>query len=113
MANKLLKPIVLSIRKSLQPREKTLLDYREVELNRRVGQVMSDAKLALSDHEILTLLLCSIISASATLSYIIWIRYPRLRIFAFIVFLLSLVQFAGQWGGVYYLLAKMGIWHTG
>jgi len=107
------KPIVLSIRGGFKPRERSLMDYRGIEINHHVGKVVDDAKLALSDHDIKILLVWSLIFAGAALSYLIWVRYPRLRPLAAIVFTLSLFQFAGQFGGIYFLFAKLGLWPAG
>ncbi len=105
-----LKPIILKIKEGMPRRERTLMDYKPgPAFDRHVGAVFNEAKLALSDHEVKVLLFWAIISAGAALSYLIWIKYPKLRPVAIIIFLLSLIQFAGQWGGLYYLLIKMGL----
>jgi hypothetical protein len=105
----MLKPIILRIKQGMKSKEKTLLDYNGYAFSKGAGEVFKDAQTAVSDHEVKVLLFWAVISAGAALAYLIWIKYPRLRFAAAIIFLLSLVQFFGQWGGLYYLLAKIGL----
>ena len=84
-------PIVSFFRK-----ERSLLDYRQIHITHKFRQFFKDAKLAMSDHEVAVLLFWAVISAGAALSYLIWLKYPRLRTVAAALFAASLLNFVGQ-----------------
>lgn len=71
--------------------------------------IVEQTAFMLSDREVLILLLWAVISPALALAYIIWIKYPKLRVIAIPLTVLSLVQFASQWGGVYWMLQRLGV----
>lgn len=62
-----------------------------------------------SDHEVKTLLLWSLIGPFCALGYIVWIKYPKLRLLSLVFFLANVVYFVGQLGGILYILPKANI----
>ncbi|MFH1106873.1 MAG: hypothetical protein V1787_03175 [Candidatus Micrarchaeota archaeon] len=64
---------------------------------------------AFRDQEFKLILLWGAISASAALAYLIWVKYPRLRIVAASMFLLSLVNYGNEFGGLRWALAHFGV----
>jgi hypothetical protein len=64
---------------------------------------------ALRDQELKLLLIWGAVSASAALSYLIWVKYPRLRIAAAGMFALSVVNYGNEFGGLRWALAHFGI----
>lgn len=112
------KPRIVRIAKSIAnivkpKKELSLWDMRERETLSNAGASVSSfgrsASALFSDHEVKLLLLWAILSPSAAIAYIIWMRYPTLRLLAVILFVVSIFQFAGQWAGMYTLLHKMGL----
>ena len=106
--------IVKSIQSLVKPkREMNLLEMKNREDLYAAGKSASafstaTAKL-FSDHEVKILLLWAILSPSAALAYIIWIRYPQIKFLAVLLFIVSVFQFAGQWAGVYTIIKRMGL----
>ena len=91
--------------------QKSLLDYNEsgdyVPYKReRHHEFYNQAKLLLTDHEIKLLVLWAIIAPLAGLAYLIWIKYENLRVFAIVLFAVSIVQFVFQWQGMYTLASR-------
>lgn len=105
----MLKPVVLNISNGFMRKDKTLMDYRSLGINRHVGAMVDEAKLALSDSEVKVILFWALLSPGAALAYMIWAKYAKLRPFAALIFVFSLVQLVGQWGGIYFLLGKLGL----
>lgn len=72
-------------------------------------EFVSETRSLLSDHEVKLLLFWAVISPTAGLAYLIWVKYKRLKFLAIPLFAISIMQFAGQWGGVFWLLQRMGV----
>ncbi|MBU3896357.1 MAG: hypothetical protein KJ697_00260 [Nanoarchaeota archaeon] len=62
-----------------------------------------------SDSEIKILLLWAIIGPFCALGYIVWLKYPKLRLLSLIFFLANMIYFVGQLGGILYILPKANI----
>ncbi|MFH0836104.1 MAG: hypothetical protein V1834_02995 [Candidatus Micrarchaeota archaeon] len=73
------------------------------------AELVKETRLLLSDHEVKLLLFWAVISPTAGLAYLIWTKYERLKVLSIPLFAVSLVQFAGQWGGVFWVLQRMGL----
>ena len=112
---RLLKPKIVSVVNKLTGRDRpsSLLDYKNAESLRDFHGHASNVGGALqrifSDHEIKLLVIWAIISPSAGLAYLIWIKYPEFRWVAIPLLIVSVVQFIGQWGGLYWLLQRFGL----
>jgi hypothetical protein len=65
-----------------------------------------EAKSFLTDHEVRILILWAIISPSAALAYLVWKKYEKIKWVALPLFAVSIVQFIGQWGGVYWAISR-------
>ena len=109
---RLLKPKIVNIVDRLTGKKpKSLLDYGDgaYGFEKHASAVGGAITKVVSDHEIKVLLLWALISPSAALAYLIWMKYPEFRLLAVPLFLISLVQFVGQWGGLYWALQRMGV----
>ncbi|MBI5226469.1 hypothetical protein HY994_04510 [Candidatus Micrarchaeota archaeon] len=78
----------------------------DVERLSYLSNVAGEARSLVTDHEVRVLILWAIVSPLAALAYLIWTKYENIKWFAIPLFLVSIVQFAFQWGGVYQLLSK-------
>jgi len=85
------------------PRERTLLDYKYNPIYHG-ARVASDVKSVFSDSEIIKFFIGALLAPAAGLAYLVWIKYPRLRLIALLLFVVSVFQFAWQWGGIYNVL---------
>jgi predicted membrane-bound mannosyltransferase len=85
------------------PRERTLLDYKYNPIYHG-SRMASEVKGVFGDHEVMLLLLWAVIAPAAGLAYLVWKKYPRLRLVALFLFAVSLLQFSWQWGGIYSVL---------
>jgi hypothetical protein len=74
-------------------------------LHGTLGQFAS----AFRDQEVKLLLLWGVVSASAALAYLIWVKYPRLRVFAAAMFAFSLFNYANEFAGLRWALAHFGM----
>ncbi|MEM4389082.1 MAG: hypothetical protein QXG98_00275 [Candidatus Micrarchaeia archaeon] len=69
--------------------------------------VAKEAHSFLTDIDVVVLLLWSLISPAAGLAYIVWVRYPRLRLLAIPpLILVSVIQLLLQWSWVIYFLLR-------
>ncbi len=111
MSLHLLKPRIINIVDKLTGRKpKTLLDYsRSSGFERQASSFGGTLSKLFSDHEVKMLLIWAIISPAAALAYLIWKKYPEAKWLALPLFAVSVVQFIGQWGGVYWLLQRFGV----
>ena len=80
-----------------------------VSLDQRLEDAWHQLRLAVGDQEVKLLLLWGIVSASAALSYLIWIKYPRLRAVAAVMFTMSIVHYSMQYSGVFWAMERFGI----
>ncbi len=107
---RLLKPKIIEVVDKLTGRRpRSLMGYNDYGFQKQAASFSGALNEILSDHEIKLLLIWAIISPSAAIAYLIWIKYPAFRLLAIPLFALSLVQFIGQWGGVYWMLQRTGI----
>ena len=91
------------------PKPRSLLDYKYNPVYEGT-RVASDMKNVFGDHEVIVLLLWAVIAPAAGLAYLVWKKYPRLRLVAMLLFVISLLQFAWQWGGIYEVVKNfMGV----
>ncbi|MFH1247241.1 MAG: hypothetical protein V1644_02565 [Candidatus Micrarchaeota archaeon] len=112
MPMRLLKPRIIDVVDKLTRRKpKTLLDYANgtYGLEKHATTFGDAISKVVSDHEIKLLIFWALISPTAGIAYLIWVKYPEYRLFAVPLFLISFVQFIGQWGGLYWALQRMGI----
>ncbi len=112
MSIHLLKPKIVRIVDTIRGRKpKSLLEYseRQYGLEKRASDFGGAVTRVFSDHEIKLLLIWAVISPSAALAYLIWIKYPEFRLLAIPLFAVSVVQFIGQWGGMYWVLQRLGV----
>ncbi len=112
MSIRLLKPKIVNIVDKLRGKKTpSLLGYSESNygIERNAAAFGGAVTRIFSDHEIKLLLLWEVISPSAGLAYLIWVKYPEFRILAVLLFAVSIFQFFGQWGGAYWLLQRMGV----
>ncbi len=112
---RLLKPKIVSIVNKLTGRDRppTLLDYKNADSLRdfhgHAGNFSTGMHKIFSDHEVKLLLIWALVSPSAALAYLIWIKYPEFKWFAVPLLAVSVIQFVGQWGGTYWLLQRFGV----
>ncbi|MDP2718113.1 MAG: hypothetical protein Q8P02_05185 [Candidatus Micrarchaeota archaeon] len=66
----------------------------------------SEAGSLLTDHEVRILVLWALVSPSAAVAYLVWKKYEKLKWVAAILFAVSIFQFVGQWGGVYWAIGR-------
>ncbi len=78
-------------------------------LDSRIQGAFQQFRQALGDQELKLLLLWGIISASAALGYLMWVKYPRLRIVAAAIFLLSIAQYSLQYSGIGWAMEHFGM----
>ncbi|MFH0713363.1 MAG: hypothetical protein V1722_03380 [Candidatus Micrarchaeota archaeon] len=111
MSMRLLKPRIVNIVDKLTGRRpKNLMDYSsKYGIEKGASAFGGAITKVFSDHEVKLLLLWSVISPSAGLAYLVWVKYPEYKIISVPLFLISIVQFVGQWGGLYLALQRMGI----
>ena len=64
---------------------------------------------AVRDEEARLLLIWGAVSASAALAYLLWVKYPRLRVFAAAMFALSVINYSNEFGGLRWALAHFGL----
>jgi len=85
--------------------QKSLLDYGDagqyVPYRREPPEFYKQARLLLTDNEIILLAIWLLVSPSAALAYLIWIKYEHLRLLALVLFAVGIVHAAVQWQGVY------------
>lgn len=87
-------------------REKTLLDYKQLDYLRPLNPTASEFKTLFNDHEVIMLMIWALVSPSAALAYLIWKKYDRLRWLAVPLLVVSVFQFVGQWGGAIWLFER-------
>ena len=78
-------------------------------LDSRVAGAFQQLRQALGDQELKLLLLWGVISASAALAYLMWVKYPKLRAVAAAIFLLSVAQYSAQFSGVGWAMEHFGV----
>ena len=95
---------------SISKQQKSLLDYSEsgeyVPYRRESPAFYKQARSLFSDHEIKLLVIWAIISPSAALAYLIWMKYEHLKLLAVVLFAVSIIQFTVQWEGAYTLVKR-------
>ncbi|MDD5416882.1 MAG: hypothetical protein PHU12_02805 [Candidatus Aenigmarchaeota archaeon] len=84
-------------------------DYHQRRIIRKLERKTDDFAKMFSDHEIKVLLLWSLIGPFCALAYLVWIKYPRLRIISIIFFLANFIYLLGQLGGWLYIIPKANI----
>ncbi len=78
-------------------------------LDTRISGLLGQIVQALSDQEVKLLLLWGIISASAALSYLMWVKYPKLRLVAAAIFIVSIWQYSASYSGVGWAMEHFGM----
>lgn len=58
-----------------------------------VGSVAEQFDMLVSDREIRLLFLWAVVSPAAGIGYLIWLKYPKMKILAILAFALGLTQF--------------------
>ncbi len=95
---------------AISKHQKSLMDYNETgeytPYKREQFLALNQAKSLFSDHEVTLLVLWAIISPSAALAYLIWVKYEHLRLLAVFLFAISILQFIVQWQGIYTLVVR-------
>jgi hypothetical protein len=71
--------------------------------------IISQFASAVRDEEVRLLFLWGAVSASAAFAYLIWVKYPRLRIFSAALFAFSLFNYSNEFGGLRWALAHFGL----
>ncbi|MEK6954697.1 MAG: hypothetical protein AABX01_06815 [Candidatus Micrarchaeota archaeon] len=61
-----------------------------------VGSAAEQIDMLFSDKELKLLLLWALVSPMAGVSYLLWIKYPKLRLLAIFAFAVALIQFAAN-----------------
>ncbi|MFH0971341.1 MAG: hypothetical protein ABIG96_05655 [Candidatus Micrarchaeota archaeon] len=74
-----------------------------------VGTLANQLDMAFADKELKLLLIWAIISPAAGVSYLIWLKYPKLRLLALLGFAIALIQFYSQMGTLQNSLRQVGI----
>lgn len=74
-----------------------------------VGSVADQADMLFSDKELRLLLFWALIAPAAGISYLIWLKYPKLRLLAVLAFAVGLVQFSNQVPGILTFLKGFGV----
>ncbi len=114
----LLKPKIINIVKSVGwQKTPSLLDYRQREgylsyareFKSGASNFGGSLNQVFSDREIKVVILWALISPMAAVAYLIWIKYPKSRLLAIPLFILSLFHFIGQWSGFYWALQRIGM----
>lgn len=90
---------------SIGRQQKSLLDYREsgdyVPYRRQTPAFYAEAKQMFTDNEIILLAIWLVVSPSAALAYLIWIKYEHLRLLALLLFAIGIIHAFYQWQGFY------------
>ena len=90
---------------SIGRQQKSLIDYREageyVPYKRQTPAFYAEAKQLFTDNEIILLAIWLVVSPSAALAYLIWIKYEHLRLLALLLFAVGIIHAIYQWQGFY------------
>lgn len=90
-------------------------DYHKRRIGKKIEKGKDHFFKMFSDREITILLLWAVLGPLCALAYMVWIKYPRLRVLSILFFLLNTIYLIGQIGGWLYILPKaniIGILHT-
>ncbi|MFH0972266.1 MAG: hypothetical protein V1835_06930 [Candidatus Micrarchaeota archaeon] len=74
-----------------------------------VGSLAEQFDMLFADKELTLLVLWAIISPAAGIGYLIWIKYPKLRLVALLAFAVGLMQLYTNFGAFSALLKGIGI----
>ena len=75
---------------------------KEQEVERATGEFFR----MFSDREVKILLIWALVGPFCALAYIIWLKYPRLKLVSVLFFMFNLVYLVGQLGGWLYILPR-------
>lgn len=78
-------------------------------LDQRIHGATAQIRQALGDQEMKLLLLWGVVSASAALGYLMWVKYPKLRVVAAAIFLFSLMQYSTEFSGIGWAMQHFGM----
>ena len=84
-------------------------DYRQRRILHHIRSNTNEFTKIFTDHEIKILLIWSIVGPFCALGYIVWTKYPRMRILSVLFFLTNIIYFLGQLGGWLYIMPKANI----
>ena len=74
-----------------------------------VGSMAEQLDMAFGDRELKLLLLWAIFSPAAGVSYLLWIKYPKLRLLSLLGFAIAIAQLYLQMGSLQIALKSAGI----
>ena len=84
-------------------------DYKTRKIGKKFEKRKDHFFKMFSDREITLLLLWAVIGPLCALAYLVWIKYPRLRVLSILFFILNIVYLVGQIGGWLYILPRANI----
>ncbi|MFH1750064.1 MAG: hypothetical protein ABH863_00120 [Candidatus Micrarchaeota archaeon] len=100
--------IILSAIRSSLGHQKNLLQLRGHDFS-AVGSMAEQFDMLFLDKELTLLLFWAVIAPAAGIGYLIWLKYPKLRMFAMLAFAVGLVQFSAQVPGLISFFSQFGI----
>ncbi|NUN11099.1 hypothetical protein HUU53_00440 [Candidatus Micrarchaeota archaeon] len=89
---------------SVSRRETSLMDYKRPDWID--GRSMSEFSSLMTDYEIKLLVVWALISPLAALAFVIWTKYDKLKWIALPLFVVSIFQFIGHWGGFFWVFER-------
>lgn len=113
--------IYLTAQTSAEPKKVTpthrgmSYDYKTRKIGKKIEQGKDHFFKMFSDREITLLLLWAVIGPLCALAYLVWIKYPKLRVLSVLFFILNIIYLVGQIGGWLYILPRaniIGILHS-
>ncbi len=84
-------------------------NYSKRKIEQKLEKNTDEFLKIFSDREIKILLLWALVGPFCALAYIIWKKYPRLKILSLLFFFLNMVYLIGQLGGWLYILPRTHI----
>ncbi len=99
---------IFSAIKSAFGRPRNLLQMRGHDFS-AVGSVAEQFDMLASDKEIKLLLLWAVISPAVGIGYLIWLKYPKMRLLALFAIAIGLVQFYTQFAAFASFFKQFGI----
>ena len=97
----------LNLPRIVSVKHNSLMDYSRPNYLGGLTPFAEEARTMVSDHEVKMLVLWAFVSPSAGLAYLVWKKYAKMRVFALVLFGVGILQFFGQWGGLWWLIKQV------
>ncbi|MEK6843486.1 MAG: hypothetical protein AABY04_03270 [Candidatus Micrarchaeota archaeon] len=93
--------------KSAFKRDRGLLQMKSYNFS-AVGSAAEQIDMLFSDKELKLLMLWALISPAAGIGYLIWIKYPKLKLVSLLAFAIAILQFYMHFGSYMSALTSLG-----